>query len=122
MAEHRPETALNLLESWQTVLDKQSRAVEEGDVQNLEVLAKESSTIQRQLQKMLSSSSQIPRQRKIADLMRDLHQEQGRLIATLMRQTEELGNEIGTLRRNKTCLGGYKQKKDSPPRFMSKRT
>lgn len=122
MAEHHPEAALKSLKSWRTVLGKQSKAVEEGKIKDLEVLMKESATIQQNLQKMLSSSTQILKEGKIADLIRDLHQEQGRLIDSLQSQTEELGKEIGMLHKNKTSLGGYKQKKDSPPRFMSKRT
>jgi len=122
MADHHTEAALILLKSWRTILGMQVKAANEGNIQKLESLIQQSTKIQQQLQKLLFCTPLVLHERKIADTIRDLHQEQGSIIESLKGQTEELAREIGTLRRNKSSLGGYKQKKDSPPRFMSKLT
>ena len=122
MAEHNPEAGLNLLESWRTVLDKQVEALQQEKIQDLEGLMQQSARIQQELQKILSSKPQLLRDRKITDHIRILHHEQGLIIESLKGQTEDLAREIGTLQRNKSSLGGYRQKKVPSPRFMSKRT
>ncbi len=82
----------------------------------------QSSKIQLHLQEIFKTSPRVLRDRQIAGLLRELHQDQGSIIEYLKGQTDELAREIATLRRNRTSLGGYKKKKDPSPRFMSKRT
>lgn len=122
MAEHHTEAALKLLESWRAVLDNQAKAIEQGDMKLLEGFIKESATIQHQLQQVLSSSKQLNKDRTVAELMRDLHREQGTIIVSLHKLTEELSREIISLRKHKDSLAGYKQKNDPSPSFLNKRT
>jgi hypothetical protein len=91
-------------------------------MEELEVLVTQSATIQRQLGKILASSSTLMHDRKIAGLIKALHLEQGQVIDSLSNQTEKLAREIGALRKVKASLKGYRQKKPAKPRFKSERT
>jgi hypothetical protein len=122
MAEHHPEAALTLLETWRIALVRQSRAIAQGNMEELEVLVTQSAKIQRQLGKILASSSTLIHDRKIAGLIKALHLEQGQVIDSLSTQTEKLAHEIGALRKDKASLKGYRQKKPAQPRFKSERT
>lgn len=122
MAEHNPEAALNLLKSWHTVLGRQTEALENGAIEDLEGLMKQSAGIQKRLQDILSSTPQLLGDREVASRIRSLHRDHEALIDSIRAQAEELSCQIDTVRKDKTSLGGYKQKKESSPRFMSRRT
>lgn len=122
MADHHPEAVLNLLKSWRSVLNRQSEALEQGNVKDLADLVMQTLTIQQQLQGMLSASSPTTNRKMISDLLSDIHKHQNIFIEALKCQTEELAHEIRALQKNKSSLKGYKQKKTSIPRFMSERT
>lgn len=122
MAEHNPEAALNLLKSWRTVLGKQTQALENGVIEDLDGLVKESAGIQKRLQEILSSTPQLLGDREVASLIRSLHHDHEALIDSIRAQAEELSCQMNAVRENKTSLGGYKQKRESSPRFMSRRT
>lgn len=74
----------------------------------------QSSKIQLHLQEIFKTSPRVLRDRQIAGLLRELHQDQGSIIEYLKGQTDELAREIATLRRNRTSLGGYKRRKIRP--------
>ena len=122
MAEHTAVAVLNLLKSWREAICTQVKALQEGNIETLEGFMQQSSKIQLHLQEIFKTSPRVLRDRQIAGLLRELHQDQGSIIEYLKGQTDELAREIATLRRNRTSLGGYKKKKDPSPRFMSKRT
>jgi septal ring factor EnvC (AmiA/AmiB activator) len=120
MADNHPETALNLLRLWREILVKVSAALSRGDLQDLENLLHQTSKILGQLDRALADS-RIPK-KDVTKMIKELHQEQEKIITALKTQTEELGHELGILRKNKTSLKGYKQKDAGMPRFMNERT
>jgi hypothetical protein len=122
MADHHPETALKLLKSWRVILNKGSEALSQGNILELERLFQEASIIQQQLSTMFAASNALVKDKTISNMIRGLHQEQGKLIESLKVQTEELAEEIGTLRKSQTSLKGYKQKNPASPRYMNERT
>jgi chromosome condensin MukBEF ATPase and DNA-binding subunit MukB len=122
MADHHPETALNLLKSWRVLLDKETGALSQGNIQELERLFQETSKIQKRLSHMFAASNPLAKDKHISIMIRGLHKEQETLIESLKAQTEELAQEIGTLRKSQASLKGYKQKNPTLPRYMNERT
>ncbi len=59
MADHHPETALNLLKSWQVILNKETSALSQGNIQELERLFQETSKIQQRLSQMFATSDAL---------------------------------------------------------------
>jgi hypothetical protein len=86
MAEHHHETSLRLLKEWKSLIDKQAEAIATGDVQNLEKLIRQSSSIQHQLSQSLAASDKNAHGKKIARMLRELHHEQGCVIEALKAQ------------------------------------
>jgi hypothetical protein len=122
MADHHPETALKLLKSWRILLDKGTEALSQGNIQELERLIQETSTIQQRLSHMFAASDSFLKDKNISIMIRGLHKEQGKLIDSMKAQTEEIAQAIGTLNKSQASLKGYKQKNPASPRFMNERT
>jgi len=122
MADHHPETALSLIKSWRVILNKETGALSQGNIQELERLFKETSKIQQRLSHMFAASNPLVKDKTISIMIRRLHKDQEKLIESLKAQTEELAQEIGTLRKSQASLKGYKQKNPFSPRYMNKRT
>jgi UDP-N-acetylenolpyruvoylglucosamine reductase len=122
MADHHPETALSLIKSWRVILNKETGALSQGNIQELERLFKETSKIQQRLSHMFAASNPLVKDKTISIMIRGLHKDQEKLIESLKAQTEELAQEIGTLRKSQASLKGYKQKNPTSPRYMNKRT
>ncbi len=122
MADHHSETALNLLKSWRVILNKETGALSQGNIQELERLFQETSKIQQRLSRMFAASNTLVKDKNISILIRELHAEQEKLIESLKNQTEGLALEIGTLRKSQASLKGYKQKNPAPPRFTNEHT
>lgn len=122
MADHHPETALSLIKSWRVILNKETGALSQGNIQELERLFQETSKIQQRLSHMFAASNPLIKDKTISIMIRGLHKEQEKLIESLKAQTEELAQEIGTLRKSQASLKGYKQKNPTSPRYMNKRT
>ena len=122
MADHHPETALNLLKSWRVILNKETGALSQGNIQELERLFQKTSEVQQRLSHMFAASNPLVKDKTISIMIRGLHKEQEKLIESLKAQTEELAQEIGTLRKSQASLKGYKQKNPTSPRYMNKRT
>lgn len=122
MADHHPETALSLIKSWRVILNKETGALSQGNIQELERLFKETSKIQQRLSHMFAASNPLVKDKTISIMIRGLHKDQEKLIESLKAQTEELAQEIGTLRKSQASLKGYKQKNPFSPRYMNKRT
>lgn len=121
MEDRHTEELLKLLKSWQTVVNQESEVISRGDIQNLEKLIQLSSLIQQRVARHFSSSGPKNQDTSTTKLIMDLHTQQGKIIETLREQTESLAQEIGTLRKNKTSLMGYKQNRAMPPRFKNER-
>lgn len=122
MADNNPETALKLLKSWRVILDKGTEALSEGNIQEMERLFQESSKLQQRLSHMFSASNSLAKDKAISIMIRGLHKEQEKLIESLEAQTEELAQEIGTLRKIQVSLKGYTKKNPPSPRYMNERT
>jgi hypothetical protein len=122
MADHHSETALTLLKSWRVILNKETQALSQGNIQELERLFQETSKIQQRLSQMFAASNTLGKDKTITIMIRGLHTEQEKLIESLKAQTEELAEEIGTLRKSQASLKGYKQKNFTSPRFTNERT
>jgi RNA polymerase-interacting CarD/CdnL/TRCF family regulator len=122
MAEHHHETSLRLLKEWKSLIDKQAEAIATGDVQNLEKLIRQSSSIQHQLSQSLAASDKNAHGKKIARMLRELHHEQGCVIEALKAQATHLADEIGALQKDMNSIRGYKKQGAKAPRFMNERT
>ena len=59
MADHHSETALNLLKSWRVILNKETGALSQGNIQELERLFQETSKIQQRLSQMFAASNTL---------------------------------------------------------------
>lgn len=122
MADNNPETALKLLKSWSVILDKGTEALSKGNIQEMGRLFQETSKIQQRLSHMFEASNSLTKDKAISILIRGIHKEQENLIESLKAQTEELAQEIGTLRKNQVSLKGYTQNNPTSPRYMNERT
>lgn len=122
MADHNPETALKLLKSWRVILNKGSEALSQGNIHELERLFQVTLTIQHRLSHMFAASNSLVKDKNISIMIGGLHKEQEKLIESLKTLTEELAQEIGTLRKSQVSLKGYKQKNTTSPRYMNERT
>jgi prefoldin subunit 5 len=122
MADHHPETALSLIKSWRVILNKETGALSQGNIQELERLFQETSKIQQRLSQMFAASDTLVKDKTISIMIKGLHAEQEKLIESLKAQTEGLAQEIGTLRKSQASLKGYKQKNPISPRFTNERT
>lgn len=122
MADHHTEAILNLLNLWQTLVNQESEAISQENIHDLEELIKQSFLIQQRLEHLLGASGSIRQDKLILEMIRDLYKKQEKVMWELQGKTDALTQEIGTLRKNKTSLMGYKQKKTLAPRFKSERT
>ncbi len=122
MADHSPEAILNLLKSWQTLVNQESEAISQENIQDLEKLIKQSFLIQQHLEHLLGASDSTRQDKLVSEMIKDLYKKQEKVMGELQGKTDALAQEIGTLRKNKTSLMGYKQKKTLAPRFKSERT
>jgi septal ring factor EnvC (AmiA/AmiB activator) len=122
MADHHPETALSLIKSWRVILNEETGALSQGNIQELERLFQKASEVQQRLSHMFAASNSLGKDKNISIMIRGLHKEQEKLIESLKAQTEELAQEIGTLRKSQASLKGYKQKNPFSPRYMNERT
>jgi chromosome condensin MukBEF ATPase and DNA-binding subunit MukB len=122
MADHHPETALSLIKSWRVILNKETGALSQGNIQELERLFQKASEVQQRLSHMFAASNPLVKDKTISIMIRGLHKEQEKLIESLKAKTEELAQEIGTLRKSQASLKGYKQKNPTTPRYMNERT
>ncbi|MGD0820242.1 MAG: hypothetical protein ABSA71_05830 [Desulfomonilia bacterium] len=123
MADHHPETVITLLRTWRNILSKEAQALSQGNLQDLQSLFQETSKIQHKLGKLLAASSlETKKDKNVSTMIRELLQEQEKFIDSLKTQTKELAQEIGSLKKSKTSLKGYKQKGAASPRFMNERT
>ncbi|HVN72305.1 MAG TPA: hypothetical protein VMU10_09835 [Desulfomonilia bacterium] len=122
MADNHPEAALNLIKSWRGILRKEAEALSQGNIPELEKLFQKTTAIQQRLGALFATSKSLVKNKNVTSVVKDLLQEQGDIIESLKEQTEELTKKIGTLRKSKTSLNGYKQKKPPSTHFMSKRT
>jgi chromosome condensin MukBEF ATPase and DNA-binding subunit MukB len=122
MADHHPETALSLIKSWRVILNEETGALSQGNIQELERLFQKASEVQQRLSHIFAASNSLAKDKTISIMIRGLHKEQEKLIESLKAQTEELAQEIGTLRKRQASLKGYKQKNPTTPRYMNERT
>jgi len=122
MADNHSEAALNLLKSWRSILRKETEVLSQGDIPELKKLFHITTAIQQRLDALFSTSKFLMQNESVSGIVKDLLQDQGDIIESLKKQTEDLAKKIGTLRKNKMYLNGYKQKRPSVPHFMSKRT
>jgi flagellin-specific chaperone FliS len=116
-SDHR-ETALKLLNIWQKLATLESAAISEGNVQKLEELINQSTSIFQRLETIFSSGL-MEYDKPTLETMKNLYELQNKNLIVLREQTDALSQEIGTLRKNKTSLMGYKQNKAIPPRFKN---
>ena len=123
MADHHPETVITLLRTWRDILSKEAQALSQGNLQDLQRLFQETSKIQHKLGKLLAASSlETKKDKNVSTMLRELLQDQEKIIDSLKTQTKELAQEIGSLNKSKASLKGYKQKAAGTPRFMNERT
>jgi len=119
MGDNNTETILTLLNAWQKIIDLESEAISDGDFQKLEKLVHDSTVLLKRLEAFFSDHA--VKDKRTLEMMKRIFKQQGQNIQVLQSRTEELKQEIGDLRRNKTSLGGYRQNKISVPRVKSER-
>jgi len=121
MEDHHAETVLKLLSAWQSLVSRESEAIAQGKLDDLEHLLQQSSLIQQRLERDLTASDFSRHDRRVLEMTGKLHKQQEMNMQALREQTDELAREIGFLRKNKSSLLGYKQNKAQSPRFKSER-
>lgn len=122
MGKDHKEIILTLARKWRAILLEETEILSNGNLEKFDKLTKESVQIQARLDDMLSKIDPASLGKEILDLMGELQEHNANLVAELTRGRKELSVRIGTLRKNKTSLKGYKQKKKAAPRFMNERT
>ena len=122
MAGHHPETVITLLMTWRDILSKEAQALSQGNLQDLQRFFQETLKIQHRLDKLLAASSlETKKDKNVSTMIRKLLQEQEKFIDSLKTQAQELAQKIGSLKKSKTSLKGYRQKAAASPRFMNGR-
>jgi len=122
MGKNHKKIILTLLNKWRSIIVEETGALSNNDLDQFETLNKKSVSIQAQLEEILSTIDTNRVDKEVLGLMEELSALHSGLVTELMQGTKELSEKIGILRKNKTSLKGYKQKKTSTPRFMSGRT
>jgi len=122
MAGHNSETALKLLKDWKTILNKEAEALSNGRIGDIEQLFQKTLELQQQLTPLLSLSGAHGKDKTLSRMIREVYNQQEKLINSMRIQAEELAQEIGLLVKNQASLKGYKQSNKTQPRFMNKHT
>ncbi|MBN2298509.1 MAG: flagellar protein FliT [Deltaproteobacteria bacterium] len=122
MGKDNKEIILTLLNKWRDIAVKEAEALSKGDLEVLGKLTKESLHIRSRLDKLLTGIDSSDMGNDILCIMKEIHEVHTYLTNELSRGRDELSDRIGNIRKNKSSLNGYKQKKVAIPRFMSERT
>lgn len=122
MGKDHKEVILTHLNTWRTIAQEEIEALRQGDLERLEKLAAQSAAIQARLDIILSGMDPSTIGREVLGVMNDIHELNSCLVGELGNGSLEISKEMGMLRKNRTSLNGYKQKKRSTPRFMNERT
>jgi hypothetical protein len=121
MEDHHTEAILNLLKSWQTLAHQEAEAIVCGNTPVLEKLIMQTNLIWQRLERHVTASGSAVPDRLTVDKMKELFRQQAMNIRTLQEQADALAQEIGSLRKSRSSLLSYKQKKNPPQRFTGKR-
>ena len=121
MGNHHTEEILNLLNSWETLINLESGAISEGDIQKLGELVNRSTSILQSLETIFSSSGAVKHDKATQETMKRLYEQQDKNIRVLQEHTDELRQSIGELRKNKSSIKGYKQNQATHTRFKNER-
>ncbi|HHO76186.1 MAG TPA: flagellar protein FliT [Deltaproteobacteria bacterium] len=122
MGNDNKENILNLLNRWHSISIKETEALSSGDLESLNSFLKESLQVRSHLEKLLAKTDYSDLGDDILGLLKKLSEIHASLTTELNRGRDELSDRIGNLRKNKTSLNGYKQKKITSPRFMNEHT
>lgn len=122
MGKDHKEVILNLASRWRHLLDEEAEVLARGDLNKLDRLTKKSLQIQVRLEKILTGINRQSLDREIVDLMKVLLDRNEQLTAELSRGRNELLERIGSLRKSKNSVRGYKQTVHAVPRFITGRT
>ena len=97
-------------------------ALSEGRFDELEELIRQAAVIQRELDKHFSVRALSDCSPEVTRNLREIHAMQANILKEMQHGYDLLSERIGTLRRNRSSLAGYKQHKGSSPRFFNRHT
>lgn len=122
MGEDNKENIIKSIRQWHALTLKQVQALLDGNLEDFGKLAQISVAFQTRLDNLLSTPAPLKLDKASLGLLKEIQTIQSDLIAELKKGTQEISNAIGTIRKNKTSMKGYRQAKSVTPRFKSERT
>lgn len=122
MGQNHKENLVKCIKDWHTLSLKQVKTLREGNIDIFENLLKDSSAIQTHFGELISALKQEKLDQASLRMIKEIQAIQAGLIAELKKGTQELSNAIGSLRKNKNSMKGYRQTASSIPRFKNERT
>jgi flagellar biosynthesis/type III secretory pathway chaperone len=121
MGNHNTEKIMNLLNSWEKLVNLQSGAISDGDIHKLGELIDQSSSILKTLESLFLPTGSMKHDKTTLEIMKNLYEQQDKNIHILQEQIDILKQEVGDLRKNKSCIKGYTQKTTLQAYFKNER-
>jgi hypothetical protein len=122
MGENHQENLLKCLRQWHDITLKQSDVLSSGDLEQFERLNRVSIVLQNRFQTSLDNLVKPVLSAGDRALLEEISACQSRFIDELKKGADEMSRVIGTLRKNRASLAGYRQNSPALPRYKSERT
>lgn len=122
MGEDNKENIIKSIRQWHALTLKQVQALLDGNLDDFGKLAQISAAFQARLDSLLLAPAPLKLDSTSLGLLKEIQSIQSDLITELKKGTQEISDAIGTLRRNKTCMKGYRETASTTPRFKNERT
>ena len=122
MGTDHKKVILKLLGQWRSVIREQGTSLAGGDLERFDRLTRDCAAIQARLDGLFSAARQAKPDEETLELLREIKDLQAGLIAETEKETCELRDTLGRLRKSRNSLKGYRQTGAKGPRFMSERT
>jgi hypothetical protein len=122
MGENHKEDILKCLSQWHDITVKQHEVLAAGDLDQFERLNRVSIVLQARFDNSISKLRPARLMEQELNLLKEIQAYQTRFIEEIQRGSQEVAKAIGTLRKNKNSMNGYRPNSPKPPRFKNERT
>lgn len=122
MGENHKEDLLKCLRQWHDIILKQDEVLAAGDLDQFERLNRVSTVLQSRFGNSLSMMKKPQLDQEERELVENIQAYQNKFIEEIRKGSQEVAKAIGSLRKNKASMNGYRQNASRPPRFKNERT
>jgi hypothetical protein len=122
MGENHKENLTECLKQWHDMTLRQNEVLAAGDLQQFERLNRVSIVLQSRFRNTISHLAPAKLDNREKRLLEEIQELQAVFIEEIKKGCQEVSRTIGTLRKNRTSLKGYRQGPPRAPRFKSERT